>query len=164
MHRFRRVVLSVILGAVALLCAACSAPTSSGQVAPVGQQEASAAVATAAPSATGSGIATGQAASATLTAGVPNLPTGQESWATLSLRTSDGRLVEAYAVATTKFYERGPNDSSYQAVDPKTEGFVAFSNWAGGGSCPAEFRYETYDSAGTTLNVLTRVRYFLNGE
>jgi hypothetical protein len=108
--------------------------------------------------------ASGQAAAAQLLTQAQTLPSGEEPWATLDLTTSDGSLVRAYAVAATKFFERGPNDDGYRVVDPKSEGFVAYSNWAGGGFCPAEFNYDVYDSDGTKVNVLTQVRYFLNGE
>ncbi len=108
--------------------------------------------------------ADGQAAAAELLTAPQALASGQEAWATLTLSTSDGLSVFACAVADTEFYERGPNDDGYSLVDAKSEGFVAYSNWAGGGSCPAEFEYDLYDSDGSQVNVLTKVRYFLNGE
>ena len=108
--------------------------------------------------------AIGQAAAAELLTAPQVLVSGQEAWATLTLSTSDGLSVFAYAVADTEFYERGPNDEGYSLVDAKSEGFVAYSNWAGGGSCPAELEYDVYDSHGSQVNVLTKVRYFLNGE
>jgi hypothetical protein len=108
--------------------------------------------------------ASGQATAAQLLTGAESLPGGEEAWATLDLTTSDGSLVRVYAVAATEFYERGPNDDGYRLVDPKSEGFVAYSNWAGGGFCPAEFDYDVYESASGKVNVLTQVRYFLNGE
>ena len=108
--------------------------------------------------------ASGQAEAAEMLTPPQTLPGELEAWATLTLSTSDGSLVQAYAVANTEFYERGPNDADYRMVDPRSEGFVAYSNWAGGGFCPAEFEYDAYDSGDGTVNVLTRVRYFLNGE
>jgi hypothetical protein len=108
--------------------------------------------------------ASGQAEAAELLAQAQALPNGQDAWATLTLTAADGSSVSAYAVAATEFYERGPNDDGYRIVDPKSEGFVAFSNWAGGGFCPADFDYDVYASAGSEINVLTKVKYFLNGE
>jgi hypothetical protein len=156
MDRFRHLPLTVV--AIAVVASICAALTSCGStvstttslvaVAPSVRQEA----------------ASGQAAAAQPLTQVQTLPGGQEAWATLTLSTPDGSLVEAYAVAATEFYERGPNDDGYRSVDPKSEGFVAYSNWAGGGFCPAEFDYDVYDLGGSEVKVLTQVRYFLNGE
>lgn len=165
--RLAVLIASVVAAGLLAACGTQAPPAAQGPAGPAASTTftvptpASDTSATAAP--TGSGTKSGQAEAAKLLATQFRMPDGEMAWAKLTLRTDDGSLVAAFAVAGTTFSERGPNDDTYHSVAAK-DGFDAYSNWARSGACPTTFKYDTYKQGDATLNVLTNVKYFMAGE
>jgi hypothetical protein len=88
---------------------------------------------------------------------------GQSSTTTFTIRKSNGTPITGYAVATTRYFERGPNDNGYHAAT-KSEAYTVFRSWGGGGFCPSKFVYTSVRYNGKTRKVLAKVYYYMAGE
>ena len=87
--------------------------------------------------------ASGQAWSAKRLSKAVRITKNAKSRMTFTIRNGSGSRGTGYAIAATKYYERGPNDSGYHRVS-QAESYTVFRNWGGGGSCPAKLVYTTY--------------------
>ncbi len=105
----------------------------------------------------------GQAFSARKLAKPVRMPTGARSDTTFSITTAKGTRITGYAVSSTVFFERGPNDEGYHRVG-RSQAYTVFRSWGGSGNCPAKFVYRSYRAQGKTYRVLLKVQYFMAGE
>lgn len=121
-------------------------------------------VAVAPPALAGSAVtAKGRAYGATRLGLAVQLPNGQRSTVTFTLRESSGAKLVGYAVGSTRYYEKF-NFGDYNRVG-RSAAYWVFKSAAGSAYHPrARLVYKRVHRSGRTYRILVSIRYVIVGE